>query len=205
MTELIKAKPIIVVAKEDPPKNAKPIPPIKKAARKKRHVRRARLQQDSSDDEPEPAPYVPINRVRNNALVQNNGIESPDRSDDTPPEELSLEEEDMAPDFWKIIESFTGSTPRAVIARLSKKRREAFTETYNMYYDAMLKRLEDDDMFGRNEIKPHDQPRIVSYSLSVGQEQYETLYNDLEMFQTQILYGDCEGLNNKMPAELQKY
>lgn len=189
----IKADAIIRVKPEyEVRHNEEPVIKRKKPANKAKKPLRRR-ESESSDEEPPvmqhhfPRPVVPV-------IVQ-----------DVAPKVnfAELSEAEKEREFWKDITNVK-TRGTAYVAKMDEERREYFKNTYFKYYDAMNERLQSDEMFARNGIDSRvTQASIISYSIGEGQETYNNLYADLDMYQNLIVIEEYTNFENKLPVDMQ--
>lgn len=116
--------------------------------------------------------------------------------------------------FWELIAGLgwrnmsEGAMMRRTVdpyfARFERDHWAIFGEFYKRHYDVLFERLTADGMFGRNAVNdPHSQAQMTSHAIALGRDQYNTLLTDLELYQFLITAGECQSLNNCLPANMQ--
>lgn len=117
-------------------------------------------------------------------------------------------------EFWKIINGLqwkntsdgyiNAARIRNTFSQFSRDKLFLFTEKYNELFELMTNRLELDGMFERNEVHSLvDRAKIVSHAIAMGRDQYQTLFDDLPIYQFLIESGECQSLDVLLPEELQ--
>lgn len=80
---------------------------------------------------------------------------------------------------------------------------KVFKEQYTHLFEQTRMILEADGMFARNRLETMSaQAKIVSHAIAMGADQYRTLTADPEIFQFFVDSGECQSLNEVLPAEL---
>ncbi len=169
------------------------------------------VSQSSSSDDDELPP------LRHQQHHQHN--EDAEDSDDVenvaiiPDEDFDKDEFITSELFWNIIETFnwhnaSNGHPNvnditSKIRKLSPGMKKLFTEQYRQKYQLLNDRMVQDGMFGRAGLNTRqDQAKVVSHAIALGREQFETLYDDFEIFQYLIGANECVSLNAILPMDI---
>lgn len=127
--------------------------------------------------------------------------------------EVELEAMDDTEAFWKIISGLNWHnisdgiinpvTIRNIIAKYSPAHQVIFKECYANLFGILKERLETDGMFTRNGINDDDEKaRIVSHVIALGQNQFNTLLDDMEILQFLITSNECQSLHDLLPPTM---
>lgn len=115
--------------------------------------------------------------------------------------------------FWKIIATFDWSNTsnghpnvNDVVNKVNKLQpnmKKLFTNHYQQKYQMLHDKLAHDGMFERTGLRTRqDQAKVVSHAIALGHDQFETLFDDFEIFQFLIEANECLSLNAILPMDI---
>ena len=141
-------------------------------------------------------------------------FEQADPDIDDPDNEIAeLDMATLREKFWDIIGQFNwhnvsdGIIQRNVVTnvieRLSATDRRIFRDEYHKLIASTNQILELDGIFDRtNAISREVRATIMSHIIALGDDQYITLINDIEILQFLIEVGECQSLNALLPDDI---